>query len=45
MFASINVRSTVFAAVLVTALVAIPVIRSAATTCTSIHENLAGGAG
>ena len=43
MFASLNVRRTVFAAVLVTALVAIPAIASAATG-TSIHANLAGGA-
>ena len=44
MFASLNVRRTVFAAVLVTALVAIPAIASAATG-TSIHANLGGGSG
>jgi hypothetical protein len=44
MFASLKVRRTVFAAVLVSALVAIPAIASAATA-TSIRENLAGGAG
>jgi hypothetical protein len=44
MFVSLNRRRTVFAAVLATALVAIPAIASAATG-TSIRENLAGGAG
>jgi len=45
MFASLNRRSTVFAAALVTVLVAIPTIASAATgTGRSTHANLAGAA-
>jgi len=44
MFASLNARRTVFAAVLVTALVAIPAIASAATGA-AIHANLGGGSG
>jgi hypothetical protein len=44
MFAYLNRRRTVFAAALVTALVAIPAIASAATG-TSIRANLADGAG
>src|SRR3954447_24321924 len=44
MFASLNRRRTVFAAALVTTLVAIPAIASAATG-TSIHANVADGAG
>jgi len=42
MFASLTVRRTAFAAVLVSALVAIPAIASAATG-TSIHANLGAG--